>query len=168
MALLPDASLATAQGQTMVGPGLERHLLCSGGRPPVEFRKPDTDVWVAENDARGRRLEGSALGPRSSATTVRVRNGELLVSDGPFAETKERTAAGHRTAGRLISQSPVSGRARKWAYAGALGAVSGAGCLHPAQSGIRSWSGLIGRNRETGVRIVGGRREDHAEHLAVW
>ncbi len=29
------------------------------------------------------------LGPTSAATTVRVRNGELLVSDGPFAETKE-------------------------------------------------------------------------------
>ena len=29
------------------------------------------------------------LAPTSAATTVRVRNGELLVSDGPFAETKE-------------------------------------------------------------------------------
>jgi hypothetical protein len=29
------------------------------------------------------------LAGRSTATTVRVRNGQLLVSDGPFAETKE-------------------------------------------------------------------------------
>ena len=29
------------------------------------------------------------LGPAAAATTVRVRGGELLVSDGPFAETKE-------------------------------------------------------------------------------
>jgi hypothetical protein len=51
--------------------------------------EPDVEAWVAENDARGRRLQGSALASTSAATTVRVRNGELLVSDGPFAETKE-------------------------------------------------------------------------------
>jgi hypothetical protein len=50
---------------------------------------PDVDEWVAENDAKGRRLQGDQLGPLSSATTVRVRGGELLVTDGPFAETKE-------------------------------------------------------------------------------
>jgi hypothetical protein len=50
---------------------------------------PDIDEWVADNDARGRRLDGEVLGPTSAATTVRVRNGELLVTDGPFAETKE-------------------------------------------------------------------------------
>jgi hypothetical protein len=50
---------------------------------------PDIETWVTENDAAGRRLQGMALAPTSTATTVRVRNGELLVSDGPFAETKE-------------------------------------------------------------------------------
>jgi hypothetical protein len=33
---------------------------------------------------------GSALQPISSATTVRVRDGKRLVTDGPFAETKEQ------------------------------------------------------------------------------
>ena len=51
--------------------------------------EPDIDVWVAENDKRGRRLDGHELAPTAAATTVRVRNGELLLSDGPFAETKE-------------------------------------------------------------------------------
>jgi hypothetical protein len=51
--------------------------------------EPDVEAWVAENDAAGRRLQGDVLAPASSATTIRVRNGELLVSDGPFAETKE-------------------------------------------------------------------------------
>jgi hypothetical protein len=65
-------------------------FVCTDPEPdPDKADEPDIEVWVAENDARGRRLEGTALGPRSSATTVRVRNGELLVSDGPFAETKE-------------------------------------------------------------------------------
>jgi hypothetical protein len=34
-------------------------------------------------------VQGSVLGAATAATTVRVRGGELLVSDGPFAETKE-------------------------------------------------------------------------------
>jgi hypothetical protein len=35
-------------------------------------------------------LGGEGLEPTSSATTVRVRDGERLLSDGPFAETKEQ------------------------------------------------------------------------------
>ncbi|CAN5669819.1 YciI family protein [soil metagenome] len=33
---------------------------------------------------------GEALQPTSTATTVRVRDGETLTTDGPFAETKEQ------------------------------------------------------------------------------
>jgi len=33
---------------------------------------------------------GEALQPTSTATTVRVQNGETLTTDGPFAETKEQ------------------------------------------------------------------------------
>jgi hypothetical protein len=53
---------------------------------------PATDSWVAETDGRGVRREGSGLRPVREATTVRVRDGEVLVSDGPFAETKEQIA----------------------------------------------------------------------------
>ena len=35
-------------------------------------------------------LGGSELAPISTATTVRVRNGKVLTTDGPFAETKEQ------------------------------------------------------------------------------
>ena len=35
-------------------------------------------------------VAGDALQPTSTATTVRVRDGETLVTDGPFAETKEQ------------------------------------------------------------------------------
>jgi hypothetical protein len=48
----------------------------------------EIDAWVAEMDGRGVRLEGRPLEP-GDATTVRVRGGETLISDGPFAETKE-------------------------------------------------------------------------------
>jgi hypothetical protein len=55
---------------------------------PEDGNPQDTDDWVTEMDGRGVRLEGRPLSP-DEATTVRVRNGEVLISDGPFAETKE-------------------------------------------------------------------------------
>jgi hypothetical protein len=42
-----------------------------------------------ELTTRGRYLGGSPLQPTSSATTVRVRDGKPLLTDGPFAETRE-------------------------------------------------------------------------------
>lgn len=41
---------------------------------------------------KGKYLAGQALQPVDNATTVRVRDGEVLISDGPFAETKEQLA----------------------------------------------------------------------------
>lgn len=38
----------------------------------------------------GHHLAGEALKPVSTATTVRVRNGKMSTTDGPFAETKEQ------------------------------------------------------------------------------
>ena len=37
----------------------------------------------------GNHLAGDALQPISTATSIRVRNGETLVTDGPFAEAKD-------------------------------------------------------------------------------
>jgi len=51
---------------------------------------PQIQEWDAEVDKRGIRRGGARLRPSSDASTVRVRNGEVLVSDGPFAETKEQ------------------------------------------------------------------------------
>jgi len=44
------------------------------------------------NEVRDRGIyeAGEALRPTSTATTVRVRDGEQVVTDGPFAETKEQ------------------------------------------------------------------------------
>ncbi len=53
---------------------------------------PATESWVAEMDGRGVRLQGDRLRPVSDATTVRVRDEDVLVVDGPFAETKEQMA----------------------------------------------------------------------------
>jgi hypothetical protein len=42
--------------------------------------------WVAEMDRRGVRLEGHVLRPINEAATIRIRRGELLVSDGPVTD----------------------------------------------------------------------------------
>jgi hypothetical protein len=53
---------------------------------------PTMDAWLKDVDGRGVRLLGSQLRPVSDATTVRMRGGDVLVADGPFAETKEQIA----------------------------------------------------------------------------
>ncbi|WP_141579400.1 YciI family protein [Actinomadura sp. WMMA1423] len=52
--------------------------------------RADTEAWVKEMDGRGVRKIGDRLRPTDTATTVRVRDGETLLADGPFAETKEQ------------------------------------------------------------------------------
>jgi hypothetical protein len=56
--------------------------------------KPDREARYAEYRAFGERAGtkiagGAELAPTRTATTVRVRDGEVTVSDGPFTETKE-------------------------------------------------------------------------------
>jgi hypothetical protein len=45
--------------------------------------------YTQELTQSGHFKAGEALRPRETATTVRVRDGETLNTDGPFAETKE-------------------------------------------------------------------------------
>jgi hypothetical protein len=48
--------------------------------------------WLEDTIARGVSLQGNYLQPSQNAATIRTRDGELLVADGPFAETKEQIA----------------------------------------------------------------------------
>lgn len=49
----------------------------------------EIEDWVDQMDARGVRKFGERLRPAEDATTVRRRDGELLVTDGPFIEGKD-------------------------------------------------------------------------------
>ncbi|MGH8481026.1 MAG: YciI family protein [Nevskiaceae bacterium] len=49
----------------------------------------ETLEYVAELQGRGQLLSAEPLQSVSTATTVRVRNGKVSMTDGPFAETKE-------------------------------------------------------------------------------
>jgi hypothetical protein len=53
---------------------------------------PALAAWVDETVGQGVNLHGSRLRPANDATTVKVRRGELILTDGPFAETKEQVA----------------------------------------------------------------------------
>lgn len=57
--------------------------------PPANMQEL-TEAWVEEMDGRGVRITGSQLRMAQDATTVRVREGQTLVTDGPFVETKEQ------------------------------------------------------------------------------
>jgi hypothetical protein len=47
------------------------------------------DQWLDDVDGRGKRITGDALRPAGEAVTVRISKGQVLVTDGPFADTKE-------------------------------------------------------------------------------
>ena len=56
-------------------------------RALTRVRRLSSDLRARESCPRRRAAAGA------TATTVRVRNGDTLVTDGPFAETKECSAA---------------------------------------------------------------------------
>jgi hypothetical protein len=69
-------------------------LVCYDPADKIEpdSQEPDVNDWVKEMDGRGVRLTGHRTRPATDATTVRVRNREVLLTDGPYAETREQMA----------------------------------------------------------------------------
>ena len=70
--------------------------MCLIYQPPLDQTTPERDElhkaywqYTQELQASGKMVGGEALESVSNATTVRVRDGETLTTDGPFAETKE-------------------------------------------------------------------------------
>lgn len=62
-----------------------------GAWPPEEHKVAlqESIALCHEIHAQGQYLGAAPLQPVSTATCVRVRNGKSLISDGPYAETKE-------------------------------------------------------------------------------
>jgi hypothetical protein len=75
-----------------------RYLLLIGGEAGEEpgptskevCEADDAVAWAEEMTRRGVFVSGEVLQPPDAAATVRVRDGEVLLADGPFAETKEQ------------------------------------------------------------------------------
>jgi hypothetical protein len=69
-----------------------RYILFVCVDPAAEEYVPQEDNiedWVAEMDQRNVRILGSRLKELKDARTISRRNGKVIVTDGPFAETKE-------------------------------------------------------------------------------
>lgn len=72
-------------------------LLIYGVEPSVPPTNEEMQAEMAAYNAfskevedRGLMVSGEALHPVASATSVRVRDGKTITTDGPFAETKEQ------------------------------------------------------------------------------
>lgn len=50
----------------------------------------DSAQFAHQINSNGQYLDASPLQPTSTATSVRVRDGKRLITDGPFAETREQ------------------------------------------------------------------------------
>jgi len=74
---------------------------------------PDEDCVDFDSSIResGHCLASEALESVHTATTVRVRNGKLSVTDGPFAETKEQLAGFYMIEARDLNEAiQIAGR----------------------------------------------------------
>jgi hypothetical protein len=74
--------------------------------------KAESDTMVAEYMAfsdsiqkSGHFVGGNRLQPIDTATTVRVRNGKLSATDGPFAETKEQLGGYYLVEARDLNEA---------------------------------------------------------------
>ena len=74
-----------------------RYMLIHAADPELASKWDDEaqaafTSWIEETIRSGVSLEGSRLRLDADATTVKIRDGELIITDGPYAETKEQVA----------------------------------------------------------------------------
>lgn len=63
------------------------------------------DVFTESIKKSGNYVGGEALQPVATATTVRVRDGKRLTTDGPFAETKEQLGGFYLVKAKSIDEA---------------------------------------------------------------
>jgi hypothetical protein len=89
---------------------------------------------IAEATEKGVLVGAEPLGPVNTATTLRMEGGTALVTDGPFAETKEQLA------GYYIIDCLDLEDAKRWAAKIPTACFGGSGCIE-----IRPLPGLLNR-----------------------
>ena len=92
---------------------------------PEEDRRIRAGHWAVmdETEKRGIFRGAEPLKPTSTATTVRIHNGKPLITDGPFAETKEQLA------GYYILDCKDLDEAIAWAAKIPTACQGGEGCI---------------------------------------
>jgi hypothetical protein len=91
---------------------------------------PDPEVWaqvMGDYNAytkmlrdKGAYIAGEALQPVTTATTIRVRDGQTMTTDGPFAETKEALGGFYLIEARDLDEALRLGGACPGAKAGSI------------------------------------------------
>jgi hypothetical protein len=106
------------------------------GPSPEEADQIRAAHWKVMQEAarKGILLGAEPLAPTRTATTVRVQNGKSLITDGPFAETKEQLA------GYYILNCENLDEALEWAEKIPTACKGGEGCIE-----IRPMPGLPAR-----------------------
>lgn len=91
---------------------LSVHMVEGAQMPSEETIKQmyaDVDAFNAKMQAEGAWVFGGGLHPADTATVVRNQGGEVLMTDGPFAETKEQLG------GFWVIKAPDLDAALAWA-----------------------------------------------------
>ena len=89
--------------------------IVEGEDPPedIDAVYKAVDEFNNELQAKGAWVFGGGLHPADTATVVRVTDGEVLTTDGPFTETKEQLG------GFWVVEAPDLDAAMEWAAKGA-------------------------------------------------
>ena len=84
-----------------------KYLCLVYGEEQALAKMPDEHRVAFDEQVRksGHCVASEALQPVSTATTVRVRNGKVSVTDGPFAETKEFLAGFYMIEARDLNEA---------------------------------------------------------------
>ena len=84
-----------------------KYLCLVYGEEQAISKMPDAHCVAFDEEVRksGHCIASEALQPVSTATTVRVRNGKVSVTDGPFAETKEQLAGFYLLEARDLNEA---------------------------------------------------------------
>ena len=127
---------ASAGGQVKEEPQIKQYLLSvypSGDNaPPPEAGEKigrDIDALNGELRAAGALVFGGGLYPASTATVVRLKDGEVLTTDGPYAEGKEHVG------GFWVIQAPDLDAALEW------GRKATRACAVPIE--VRPFEGVV-------------------------
>ena len=94
----------------------------------IQQRYKAVDAFNAEVQAAGNWVFAGGLHPSSTATVVRAQGGQVVTTDGPFAETKEQLG------GFWVITAPDLDAALEWAAKGS------AACGAPVE--VRPFQGL--------------------------
>ena len=90
------------------------------GLSEAEYAAETREFGAFGKEFAGTIKGGNALQPTSTATTVRVRDGQRLITDGPFAETKEQLGGYYLVEARDAAEAAAIGAKIPWARFGSI------------------------------------------------